>query len=140
MSYNSERYKKSVLTTCSRARTVVPGSSDLVEVSDIVHCSGASIECANGHHVLKHKGLYRADAKMIFTADKNGSVIAWIALDNTEVHCSRVVFNVCEGQTVSLTLSVPGFCVSEGCHVLTLHCCGTDGICKNSMLATTKLA
>lgn len=140
MSYNSEKYKKSVLTTCSHGRTNIPDDSDLIEVSRIVHISGTSVDSINGYHVLKHKGLYRADAKTIYRAAKNGSVIVWLELDGIELHCSRVVFDVNAGQTVSLVACVPAFCVSEGCHVLTLHCCGANGVCKNSMLSTTKLA
>ena len=105
--------------------------------------SGTALELSESYHRIKRKGLYRADASVIFIPKEDGTVMVRLLLSGCMLPSSQARLSVEKNKYYTITSCAPAFdriFSLELTPKLELTIAGVPGIVVRTMLSTTKLA
>lgn len=147
MNYNSnfdEHYRKSVLTMVNDVSEPIIGDDEItLFLGRPVYQSGTALEASDHWHKILRKGLYRADASVVFVPATDGIATIRILLDGKELSASRNQVSVRAGEYCTITTCVPAFDRGESTSLsprIELTIRSVAGCVIRTMLSTTKLA
>lgn len=140
----NEQFRKSVLVSVDDAGQVIDtANEESLLLGWVVYQSGTALELSDSYHRIKRKGLYRADASVVFVPREDGAVTVRILLNGHALPSSRVHISVEKNKYYTITSCVPAFdriMSMELTPKLELTIAGVPGIVVRTMLSTTKLA
>ena len=140
-----EQFRKSVLVSVNDVEQIydnVNEESPLL-LGQAVYQSGTALELSESYHRIKRKGLYRADASVIFIPKEDGTVTVRLLLSGCMLPSSLACLAVEKNKYYTITSCVPAFdriFSLELTPKLELTIAGVPGIVVRTMLSTTKLA
>lgn len=105
--------------------------------------SGTALELSESYHRIKRKGLYRADASVVFVPKDDGIITVRMLLSGHLLPSSQARLDVEKNKYYTITSCVPAFdriFSVELTPKLELTIAGVPGIVVRTMLSTTKLA
>ena len=141
----NEQFRKSVLVSVDDVEQIydnVNEESPLL-LGQVVYQSGTALELSESYHRIKRKGLYRADASVIFIPKEDGTVMVRLLLSGCMLPSSQVRLAVEKNKYYTIASCVPAFdrvFSLELTPKLELTIAGVPGIVVRTMLSTTKLA
>lgn len=148
MNYNSnvnEQFRKSVLVSVDDVEQIydnVNEESPLL-LGQVVYQSGTALELSESYHKIKRKGLYRADASVVFIPKDDGIITVRMLLSGCMLPSSKTRLTVEKNKYYTILSCVPAFdrvFSLELTPKLELTIAGVPGIVVRTMLSTTKLA
>lgn len=141
----NEQFRKSVLVSVDDVEQIydnVNEESPLL-LGQVVYQSGTALELSESYHRIKRKGLYRADASVVFIPKDNGIITVRMLLSGCMLPSSKTHLTVEKNKYYTITSCVPAFdriFSLELTPKLELTIAGVPGIVVRTMLSTTKLA
>ena len=141
----NEQFRKSVLVSVDDIEQIydnVNEESPLL-LGQVVYQSGTALELSESYHIIKRKGLYRADASVVFIPKDNGIITVRMLLSGCMLPSSKTRLTVEKNKYYTITSCVPAFdriFSLELTPKLELTIAGVPGIVVRTMLSTTKLA
>lgn len=141
----NEQFRKSVLVSVDDAGQIyenVNEESPLL-LGQVVYQSGTALELSESYHIIKRKGLYRADASVVFIPKDDGIITVRMLLSGCMLPSSKTRLTVEKNKYYTITSCVPAFdriFSLELTPKLELTIAGVPGIVVRTMLSTTKLA
>lgn len=141
----NEQFRKSVLVSVDDAGQIyenVNEESPLL-LGQVVYQSGTALELSESYHIIKRKGLYRADASVVFIPKDDGIITVRMLLSGCMLPSSKIRLTVEKNKYYTITSCVPAFdriFSLELTPKLELTIAGVPGIVVRTMLSTTKLA
>ena len=112
-------------------------------LGQVVYQSGTALELSESYHRIKRKGLYRADASVVFIPKDDGIITVRMLLSGCMLPSSQVRITVEKNKYYTIPSCVPAFdrvFSLELTPKLELTIAGVPGIVVRTMLSTTKLA
>ena len=141
----NEQFRKSVLVSVDDIEQIydnVNEESSLL-LGQVVYQSGTALELSESYHRIKRKGLYRADASVVFIPKDDGIITVRMLLSGCMLPSSKTRLTVEKNKYYTITSCVPAFdrvFSLELAPKLKLTIAGVPGIVVRTMLSTTKLA
>ena len=141
----NEQFRKSVLVSVDDVEQIydnVNEESPLL-LGQVVYQSGTALELSESYHRIKRKGLYRADASIVFIPKDDGIITVRMLLSGCMLPSSKTRLTVEKNKYYTITSCVPAFdriFSLELTPKLELTIAGVPGIVVRTMLSTTKLA
>ena len=141
----NEQFRKSVLVSVDDVEQIydnVNEESSLL-LGQVVYQSGTALELSESYHIIKRKGLYRADASVVFIPKDDGIITVRMLLSGCMLPSSKTRLTVEKNKYYTITSCVPAFdriFSLELTPKLELTIAGVPGIVVRTMLSTTKLA
>lgn len=141
----NEQFRKSVLVSVDDVEQIydnVNEESSLL-LGQVVYQSGTALELSESYHRIKRKGLYRADASVVFIPKDDGIITVRMLLSGCMLPSSQARLAVEKNKYYTITSCVPAFdriFSLELTPKLELTIAGVPGIVVRTMLSTTKLA
>ena len=141
----NEQFRKSVLVSVDDIEQIydnVNEESPLL-LGQVVYQSGTALELSESYHIIKRKGLYRADASVVFIPKDDGIITVRMLLSGCMLPSSKTRLTVEKNKYYTITSCVPAFdrvFSLELTPKLELTIAGVPGIVVRTMLSTTKLA
>ena len=141
----NEQFRKSVLVSVDDVEQIydnVNEESPLL-LGQVVYQSGTALELSESYHRIKRKGLYRADASVIFIPKEDGIMTVRLLLSGCMLPSSQARLSVEKNKYYTITSCAPAFdriMSMEFTPKLELTIAGVPGIVVRTMLSTTKLA
>ena len=141
----NEQFRKSVLVSVDDIEQIydnVNEESPLL-LGQVVYQSGTALELSESYHRIKRKGLYRADASVVFIPKDDGIITVRMLLSGCMLPSSKTRLTVEKNKYYTITSCVPAFdriFSLELTPKLELTIAGVPGIIVRTMLSTTKLA
>ena len=141
----NEQFRKSVLVSVDDVEQIydnVNEESPLL-LGQVVYQSGTALELSESYHRIKRKGLYRADASVVFIPKDDGIVTVRMLLSGCMLPSSKTRLTVEKNKYYTITSCVPALdriFSLELTPKLELTIAGVLGIVVRTMLSTTKLA
>lgn len=141
----NEQFRKSVLVSVDDVEQIydnVNEESPLL-LGQVVYQSGTALELSESYHRIKRKGLYRADASVVFIPKDDGIITVRVLLSGCMLPSSQTRLTVEKNKYYTITSCVPAFdrvFSLELTPKLELTISGVPGIVVRTMLSTTKLA
>ena len=141
----NEQFRKSVLVSVDDVEQIydnVNEESPLL-LGQVVYQSGTALELSESYHRIKRKGLYRADASVVFIPKDDGIITVRMLLSGCMLPSSQARLAVEKNKYYTITSCVPAFdriFSLELTPKLELTIAGVPGIVVRTMLSTTKLA
>lgn len=141
----NEQFRKSVLVSVDDVEQIydnVNEESPLL-LGQVVYQSGTALELSESYHRIKRKGLYRADASVVFIPKDDGIITVRMLLSGCMLPSSQTRLTVEKNKYYTITSCVPAFdrvFSLELTPKLELTIAGVPGIVVRTMLSTTKLA
>ena len=141
----NEQFRKSVLVSVDDVEQIydnVNEESPLL-LGQVVYQSGTALELSESYHRIKRKGLYRADASIVFIPKDDGIITVRLLLSGCMLPSSQARLAVEKNKYYTITSCVPAFdriFSLELTPKLELTIAGVPGIVVRTMLSTTKLA
>lgn len=141
----NEQFRKSVLVSVDDVGQIydnVNEESPLL-LGQVVYQSGTALELSESYHIIKRKGLYRADASVVFIPKDDGIITVRMLLSGCMLPSSKTRLTVEKNKYYTITSCVPAFdriFSLELTPKLELTIAGVPGIVVRTMLSTTKLA
>ena len=141
----NEQFRKSVLVSIDDVEQIydnVNEESPLL-LGQVVYQSGTALELSESYHRIKRKGLYRADASVVFIPKDDGIITVRMLLSGCMLPSSKTRLTVEKNKYYTITSCVPAFdriFSLELTPKLELTIAGVPGIVVRTMLSTTKLA
>ena len=140
----NEQFRKSVLVSVDDTGQIIDtANEESLFLGQAVYQSGTALEMSESYHRIKRKGLYRADASVVFIPKEDGAVTVRLLLDGHALPSSRVNLSVEKNKYYTIPSCVPAFdriFSLELTPKLELTIAGVPGIVIRTMLSTTKLA
>ena len=141
----NEQFRKSVLVSVDDVGQIyenVNEESPLL-LGQVVYQSGTALDLSESYHRIKRKGLYRADASVVFIPKDDGIITVRMLLSGCMLPSSQTRLTVEKNKYYTITSCVPAFdrvFSLELTPKLELTIAGVPGIVVRTMLSTTKLA
>ena len=141
----NEQFRKSVLVSVNDVEQIydnVNEESPLL-LGQVVYQSGTALELSESYHIIKRKGLYRADASVVFIPKDDGIITVRMLLSGCMLPSSKTRLTVEKNKYYTILSCVPAFdriFSLELTPKLELTIAGVPGIVVRTMLSTTKLA
>lgn len=141
----NEQFRKSVLVSVNDVEQIydnVNEESSLL-LGQVVYQSGTALELSESYHRIKRKGLYRADASVVFIPKDDGIITVRMLLSGCMLPSSKTRLTVEKNKYYTILSCVPAFdrvFSLELTPKLELTIAGVPGIVVRTMLSTTKLA
>ena len=141
----NEQFRKSVLVSVDDVEQIydnVNEESPLL-LGQVVYQSGTALELSESYHRIKRKGLYRADASVVFIPKDDGIITVRMLLSGCMLPSSKTRLTVAKNKYYTILSCVPAFdriFSLELTPKLELTIAGVPGIVVRTMLSTTKLA
>lgn len=141
----NEQFRKSVLVSVDDVGQIyenVNEESPLL-LGQVVYQSGTALELSESYHIIKRKGLYRADASVVFIPKDDGIITVRMLLSGCMLPSSKTRLTVEKNKYYTITSCAPAFdriFSLELTPKLELTIAGVPGIVVRTMLSTTKLA
>ena len=141
----NEQFRKSVLVSVDDVEQIydnVNEESPLL-LGQVVYQSGTALELSESYHRIKRKGLYRADASVVFIPKDDGIITVRMLLSGCMLPSSKTRLTVEKNKYYTIASCVPAFdriFSLELTPKLELTIAGVPGIVVRTMLSTTKLA
>ena len=141
----NEQFRKSVLVSVDDVEQIydnVNEESPLL-LGQAVYQSGTALELSESYHRIKRKGLYRADASIVFIPKDDGIITVRMLLSGCMLPSSQTRLTVEKNKYYTIFSCVPAFdriFSLELTPKLELTIAGVPGIVVRTMLSTTKLA
>ena len=141
----NEQFRKSVLVSVDDVEQIydnVNEESPLL-LGQVVYQSGTALELSESYHRIKRKGLYRADASVVFIPKDDGIITVRMLLSGCMLPSSKTRLTVEKNKYYTILSCVPAFdrvFSLELTPKLELTLPGVPGIVVRTMLSTTKLA
>ena len=141
----NEQFRKSVLVSVDDVEQIydnVNEESPLL-LGQVVYQSGTALEPSESYHRIKRKGLYRADASVVFIPKDDGIITVRMLLSGCMLPSSKTRLTVEKNKYYTILSCVPAFdrvFSLELTPKLELTIAGVPGIVVRTMLSTTKLA
>ena len=141
----NEQFRKSVLVSVDDVEQIydnVNEESPLL-LGQVVYQSGTALELSESYHRIKRKGLYRADASVVFIPKDDGIITVRMLLSGCMLPSSKTRLTVEKNKYYTILSCVPAFdrvFSLELTPKLELTIAGVPGIVVHTMLSTTKLA
>ena len=141
----NEQFRKSVLVSVDDVEQIydnVNEESPLL-LGQVVYQSGTALELSESYHRIKRKGLYRADASVVFIPKDDGIITVRMLLSGCMLPSSQTRLTVEKNKYYTIPSCVPAFDRVFGLELtpkLELTIAGVPGIVVRTMLSTTKLA
>ena len=141
----NEQFRKSVLVSVDDVEQIydnVNEESPLL-LGQVVYQSGTALELSESYHRIKRKGLYRADASVVFIPKDDGIITVRMLLSGCMLPSSKMRLTVEKNKYYTITSCAPAFdriFSLELTPKLELTIAGVPGIVVRTMLSTTKLA
>ena len=141
----NEQFRKSVLVSVDDVEQIydsVNEESSLL-LGQVVYQSGTALELSESYHRIKRKGLYRADASVVFIPKDDGIITVRMLLSGCMLPSSKTRLTVEKNKYYTIISCVPAFdrvFSLELTPKLELTIAGVPGIVVRTMLSTTKLA
>ena len=141
----NEQFRKSVLVSVDDVEQIydnVNEESPLL-LGQVVYQSGTALELSESYHRIKRKGLYRADASVVFIPKDDGIITVRMLLSGCMLPSSKTRLTVEKNKYCTILSCVPAFdrvFSLELTPKLELTIAGVPGIVVRTMLSTTKLA
>ena len=141
----NEQFRKSVLVSVDDVEQIydnVNEESPLL-LGQAVYQSGTALELSESYHRIKRKGLYRADASVVFIPKDDGIITVRMLLSGCMLPSSKTRLTVEKNKYYTILSCVPAFdrvFSLELTPKLELTISGVPGIVVRTMLSTTKLA
>ena len=141
----NEQFRKSVLVSIDDVEQIydnVNEESPLL-LGQAVYQSGTALELSESYHRIKRKGLYRADASIVFIPKDDGIITVRMLLSGCMLPSSQTRLTVEKNKYYTITSCVPAFDRVFSLDLtpkLELTIAGVPGIVVRTMLSTTKLA
>ena len=141
----NEQFRKSVLVSVNDVEQIydnVNEESPLL-LGQVVYQSGTALELSESYHRIKRKGLYRADASVVFIPKDDGIITVRMLLSGCMLPSSKTRLTVEKNKYYTILSCVPAFdrvFSLELTPKLELTIAGVPGIVVRTMLSTTKLA
>ena len=141
----NEQFRKSVLVSVDDVEQIydnVNEESPLL-LGQVVYQSGTALELSESYHRIKRKGLYRADASVVFIPKDDGIITVRMLLSGCVLPSSKTRLTVEKNKYYTILSCVPAFdrvFSLELTPKLELTIAGVPGIVVRTMLSTTKLA
>ena len=141
----NEQFRKSVLVSVDDVEQIydnVNEESPLL-LGQAVYQSGTALELSESYHRIKRKGLYRADASIVFIPKDDGIITVRMLLSGCMLPSSKMRLTVEKNKYYTITSCVPAFdrvFSLELTPKLELTIAGVPGIVVRTMLSTAKLA
>ena len=140
----NEQFRKSVLVSVDDISQMIDTTNEeSLLLGQAVYQSGTALEFSAAYHRIKRKGLYRADASVIFIPKEDGTVTVRLLLSGCMLPSSQARLAVEKNKYYTITSCVPAFdriFSLELTPKLELTISGVPGIVVRTMLSTTKLA
>ena len=141
----NEQFRKSVLVSVDDVEQIydnVNEESSLL-LGQVVYQSGTALELSESYHRIKRKGLYRADASVVFIPKDDGIITVRMLLSGCMLPSSKTRLTVEKNKYYTIISCVPAFdrvFSLELTPKLELTIAGVPGVVVRTMLSTTKLA
>lgn len=141
----NEQFRKSVLVSVDDVEQIydnVNEESPLL-LGQVVYQSGTALELSESYHRIKRKGLYRADASVVFIPKDDGIITVRMLLSGCMLPSSKTRLTVEKNKYYTILSCAPAFdrvFSLELTPKLELTIAGVPGIVVRTMLSTTKLA
>ena len=141
----NEQFRKSVLVSVDDAGQIyenVNEESPLL-LGQVVYQSGTALELSESYHIIKRKGLYRADASVVFIPKDDGIITVRMLLSGCMLPSSKTRLTVEKNKYYTIPSCVPASDRAFSLELtpkLELTIAGVPGIVVRTMLSTTKLA
>ena len=136
--------RKSVLVSVDDiGQTIETTNEESLLLGQAVYQSGTALELSESYHRIKRKGLYRADASVIFIPKEDGTVTVRLLLSGCMLPSSQARLAVEKNKYYTITSCAPAFdriFSLELTPKLELTIAGVPGLVIRTMLSTTKLA
>ena len=141
----NEQFRKSVLVSVDDVGQIydnVNEESPLL-LGQVVYQSGTALELSESYHIIKRKGLYRADASVVFIPKDDGIITVRMLLSGCMLPSSKTRLTVEKNKYYTITSCAPAFDRMFSLELtpkLELTISGVPGTVVRTMLSTTKLA
>ena len=141
----NEQFRKSVLVSVDDVEQIYDNVNEELPLllGQVVYQSGTALELSESYHRIKRKGLYRADASVVFIPKDDGIITVRMLLSGCMLPSSKTRLTVEKNKYYTITSCVPAFdriFSLELTPKLELTIAGVPGIVVRTMLSTTKLA
>jgi hypothetical protein len=140
----NEQFRKSVLVSVDDVGQIIDTvNEESLLLGQVVYQSGTALELSESYHRIKRKGLYRADALVVFIPKDDGVITVRMLLSGCMLPSSQVRLTVEKNKYYTIPSCVPAFdriFSLELTPKLELTIAGVPGIVVRTMLSTTKLA
>lgn len=141
----NEQFRKSVLVSVDDIYQIYDNVNEEspLFLGQVVYQSGTALELSESYHRIKRKGLYRADASVVFIPKDDGIITVRMLLSGCMLPSSKTRLTVEKNKYYTITSCVPAFdriFSLELTPKLELTIAGVPGIVVRTMLSTTKLA
>ena len=140
----NEQFRKSVLVSVDDVGQIIETvNEESLLLGQVVYQSGTALELSESYHRIKRKGLYRADASVVFIPNDDGIITVRMLLSGCMLPSSQVRLTVEKNKCYTIPSCVPAFdrvFSLELTPKLELTIAGVPGIVVRTMLSTTKLA
>ena len=141
----NEQFRKSVLVSVDDVEQIYDNVNEESQLllGQVVYQSGTALELSEYYHRIKRKGLYRADASVVFIPKDNGIITVRMLLSGCMLPSSKTRLTVEKNKYYTILSCVPAFdrvFSLELTPKLELTIAGVPGIVVRTMLSTTKLA
>ena len=141
----NEQFRKSVLVSVDDVEQIYDNANEesSLLLGQVVYQSGTALELSESYHRIKRKGLYRADASVVFIPKDDGIITVRMLLSGCMLPSSQARLDVEKNKYYTITSCVPAFDRIFSLEItpkLELTIAGVPGIVVRTMLSTTKLA
>ena len=141
----NEQFRKSVLVSVDDVEQIYDNVNEELSLllGQVVYQSGTALELSESYHRIKRKGLYRADASVVFIPKDDGIITVRMLLSGCMLPSSKTRLTVEKNKYYTILSCVPAFdrvFSLELTPKLELTIAGVPGIVVRTMLSTTKLA
>ena len=141
----NEQFRKSVLVSVDDVEQIYDNVNEEAPLllGQVVYQSGTALELSESYHRIKRKGLYRADASVVFIPKDDGIITVRMLLSGCMLPSSQARLAVEKNKYYTISSCVPAFdriFSLELTPKLELTIAGVPGIVVRTMLSTTKLA
>ena len=141
----NEQFRKSVLVSVDDVEQIYDNVNEELPLllGQVVYQSGTALELSESYHRIKRKGLYRADASVVFIPKDDGIITVRMLLSGCMLPSSKTRLTVEKNKYYTILSCVPAFdrvFSLELTPKLELTIAGVPGIVVRTMLSTTKLA
>ena len=141
----NEQFRKSVLVSVDDVEQIYDNVNEELPLllGQVVYQSGTALELSESYHRIKRKGLYRADASVVFIPKDDGIITVRMLLSGCMLPSSKTRLTVEKSKYYTILSCVPAFdrvFSLELTPKLELTIAGVPGIVVRTMLSTTKLA
>ena len=141
----NEQFRKSVLVSVDDVEQIYDNVNEELPLllGQVVYQSGTALELSECYHRIKRKGLYRADASVVFIPKDDGIITVRMLLSGCMLPSSKTRLTVEKNKYYTILSCVPAFdriFSLELTPKLELTIADVPGIVVRTMLSTTKLA